>query len=125
MKSSFCTGPMVQYRPPIVWRLFAEPDDAALADVRREVRRRLRAGQSGDALAANPFIAYEILADPLASIPLFEKAGRPGHALYLAARAGEVGLVAQLAEKQLGREKDPARKLAAAVLLGEALLTLG
>jgi tetratricopeptide (TPR) repeat protein len=115
-----------------VWRLFADRDDAQLSELRRKVRRRLRAGRSGDAIVAgisDPWvaarIAWEIVPDPSSAIALSELAGHGGHALFLAARAGQVEQVATLAERQMRQEKEPLRKVAAAVLLGEALLTLG
>jgi tetratricopeptide (TPR) repeat protein len=93
----------------------------------------LRAGRSGDAIIAEvaevegPWLAAglagEILPDPVAPIELCLRAGRMGHAVFLAARAGDAETLARVID--LGRERDPARKLALAVLLGEALLTLG
>jgi tetratricopeptide (TPR) repeat protein len=123
---------VVQCRTPVVWRLFADRDDAQLSELRRKVRRRLRAGRSGDAIVAGisdawvaARIAWEIVPDPSTAIALSEQAGHGGHALFLAARAGQVEQVATLAERQMRSEKETRRKVAAAVLLGEALLTLG
>jgi tetratricopeptide (TPR) repeat protein len=90
----------------------------------------LRAGRSGDAIiseVADPRLAaglaLELLPDPLAPIELCLRAGRPGHAVFLAARAGDPETLVRVID--LAREKDPHRKIGLAVLLGEALLTLG
>ncbi len=114
-----------------MWRLFAEGDGGADQELRRRIRRRLRAGRSGDAIVAEiadlwtaARIAEEILPDPTTAISLAERAGHVAHALFLAARAGDLERMAPLAELMLAHEKDPARRSALELLLGESKLIL-